>query len=136
MAATRSAFPIDRCPGGSTAGALLPVVLSVLEHPATEEKHVKSDEEIIAMRVLAHFARPAPNAEEHPFPELTQREREVLDAIARGEANPDIARRLQISAKTVKNYVSAIFAKMQVVDRSQAIVRARDAGLGIGPRTQ
>lgn len=90
----------------------------------------------IAMRVLAHFARPAPNAKEHPFPELTQREREVLDAIARGEANPEIARRLQISAKTVKNYVSAIFTKMQVAGRSQAIVRAREAGLGIGPSTQ
>ena len=47
MAATRSAFPIDRCCGGSTTAALLPGVLSVLKHPATEEKHVKSDEEIM-----------------------------------------------------------------------------------------
>jgi len=86
--------------------------------------------------VLAHSARPATGADKQPFPELTQREREVLDAIARGEPNPEIARRLQISGKTVKNYVSAIFAKMQVADRSQAIVRAREAGLGIGPNTQ
>ncbi len=90
----------------------------------------------IARRVLAHFARPATSADNQPFPELTQREREVLDAIARGEPNPEIARRLQISGKTVKNYVSAIFAKMQVADRSQAIVRAREAGLGIGPNPQ
>jgi DNA-binding NarL/FixJ family response regulator len=90
----------------------------------------------IAQRVLAHFARPATSADNQPFPELTQREREVLDAIARGEPNPEIARRLQISGKTVKNYVSAIFAKMQVADRGQAIVRAREAGLGIGPNTQ
>ena len=53
MAATGSAFPIDRCPGGSTTGALLPGVLSVLKHPATEEKHVKSDEEI--MEILEAF---------------------------------------------------------------------------------
>ncbi len=90
----------------------------------------------IAQRVLAYFARPATSTDNQPFPELTQREREVLDAIARGEPNPEIARRLQISGKTVKNYVSAIFAKMQVADRGQAIVRAREAGLGIGPNMQ
>lgn len=90
----------------------------------------------IAMRVLDHFAGPAPTAGKQPFPRLTQREREVLDAIARGEPNPEIARRLQISAKTVKNYVSAIFAKIQVADRGQAIVRAREAGLGVGPSTE
>ena len=68
----------------------------------------------------------------HRFPELTQREWEVLDAIARGDANPEIARRLQISSKTVKNYVSAMLAKMQVPDRS-AIVRAREARVHISP---
>ena len=53
MAATRSAFPIDRCPGGSTAGAILPGVLSMSMHPATKEKHVKSDEE--RMEILEAF---------------------------------------------------------------------------------
>ncbi|WP_214107521.1 response regulator [Acrocarpospora catenulata] len=66
-----------------------------------------------------------------PFPALTDREREVLDLIAAGRSNPEIARRLFLSDKTVRNHVSAIFAKLQVADRAQAIVRAREAGLGL-----
>ncbi len=64
------------------------------------------------------------------FPELTDREREVLDLIAQGLSNPEIAARLYLSPKTVRNHISNIFAKLQVADRAQAIVRAREAGLG------
>jgi DNA-binding NarL/FixJ family response regulator len=64
------------------------------------------------------------------FPELTAREAEVLDLLARGTSNQEIARRLHLSAKTVRNHVSNVFLKLQVADRSQAIVRAREAGLG------
>ena len=64
------------------------------------------------------------------FPELTSREREVLDLIAQGLSNPEIVARLYLSPKTVRNHISNIFAKLQVADRAQAIVRAREAGLG------
>jgi DNA-binding NarL/FixJ family response regulator len=64
------------------------------------------------------------------FPELTDREREILDLIAAGKNNQEIARSLFLSVKTVQNYVSDIFTKLQVADRAQAIVRAREAGLG------
>lgn len=64
------------------------------------------------------------------FPALTDREREVLDLIAEGYDNTTIASQLVISTKTVRNYVSNIFSKLQVADRAQAIIRAREAGLG------
>jgi len=67
-----------------------------------------------------------------PFPELTEREREVLELIAQGHSNPAIAERLVLSVKTVQNHVSSILGKLQAVDRAQAIVRARDAGFGKG----
>ena len=82
----------------------------------------------VATRVLAYFA--APPRAVSPFPELTAREREVLDLLAAGHNNQQIAQRLGLSAKTVANHLSAIFAKLQVADRTQAILRARDAGLG------
>jgi DNA-binding NarL/FixJ family response regulator len=82
----------------------------------------------VAARVLSFFATPpAPPA---PFPELTARERQVLDLLAAGRGNHQIAERLGLSAKTVANHLSAIFGKLQVADRTQAILRARDAGLG------
>jgi DNA-binding NarL/FixJ family response regulator len=65
-----------------------------------------------------------------PFPALSEREREVLDLMARGEGNAGIARRLFLSEKTVRNYVSSIFTKLDVDSRPAAIVRAREAGLG------
>lgn len=65
-----------------------------------------------------------------PFPDLTDREREVLDLVARGLDNAAIARRLALSPKTVRNHLSNILTKLQVADRAQAIVRAREAGLG------
>ncbi|MPY80050.1 MAG: response regulator [Actinophytocola sp.] len=82
----------------------------------------------VAQRVLRYFSAPPSVAE--PFPELTAREREVLNLLAGGLANAAIAARLGLKPKTVANNVSAIFAKLQVADRAEAIVRARDAGLG------
>ena len=67
-----------------------------------------------------------------PFSDLTDREREVLDMIASGENNQEIAGKLHISPKTVSNHISSIFNKLQVSDRAQAIVKARQAGLGSG----
>ena len=69
------------------------------------------------------------------FPELTDREREVLDLVAAGCGNHEIARRLALSEKTVRNHVSAILLKLQVRDRAAAVAKARDAGLGTTPRT-
>jgi DNA-binding NarL/FixJ family response regulator len=65
-----------------------------------------------------------------PFPDLTDREREVLDQVARGLDNLSIARRLSLSPKTVRNHLSNVLTKLQVADRAAAIVRAREAGLG------
>ena len=84
----------------------------------------------IARRVLGLVS--APPAAGLPFPDLTGREREVLDLIASGARNAEIARRMSIAPKTVANHVSAIFAKLQVADRGEAIITARDAGLGRG----
>jgi len=82
-------------------------------------------------RALAFFtAAPAGGRAARPFPELTDREVEILHLIADGRSNLDIARRLQLADKTVRNHVSNVFAKLQVSDRPQAIVRAREAGLG------
>src|SRR5919199_1678693 len=67
-----------------------------------------------------------------PFPDLTAREREILALIAEGRNNAAIAARLSLSLKTVQNHVSNILSKLQVADRAQAIVRAREAGLGAG----
>jgi DNA-binding NarL/FixJ family response regulator len=82
----------------------------------------------IAQKMIAMFAT-AERAPQ-PFPDLTDREREVLDLIAQGLSNQEITRRLVVSPKTVRNHISNIFNKLQVVDRAQAIVRAREAGLG------
>jgi DNA-binding NarL/FixJ family response regulator len=82
----------------------------------------------VATRVLAYFSKPA--AQPQVFPTLTDREREILNLIARGHPNPSIAKQLSLSTKTVGNYVSNIFTKLQVADRAQAIIRAREAGLG------
>ena len=82
----------------------------------------------VAERIVGLFS--AARARPEPFPDLTDREREVLELIARGLANAEIARRLSVAPKTVRNHVSNIFNKLQVVDRAQAIVRAREAGMG------
>jgi DNA-binding NarL/FixJ family response regulator len=84
----------------------------------------------IAARLMAFFANIHPAAPPQIFPELTDRERELLDLIARGHRNAEIAARLVLSEKTVRNHVSNILSKLQVADRAQAIIRAREAGLG------
>jgi DNA-binding NarL/FixJ family response regulator len=86
----------------------------------------------IARRMLDFFAAPPVTGTE-PFPDLTPREREVLDLIAAGLSNTAIAARLGLAAKTVGNHISAIFAKLQVATRAEAIIRAREAGLGRPP---
>lgn len=86
----------------------------------------------IASRVLAWFRTGGVGDRLTPFPELTEREREVLDLVARGLTNAEIARRLVVSDKTVRNHVSNVFAKLQVGDRATAVARARDAGMGAG----
>lgn len=85
----------------------------------------------IAQRLMEYFAgAPQPGTTEPPFPELTPREFEVLQLIAQGLTNNAIAEKLVLSPKTVRNQVSTIFSKLQVANRAEAIIRARDAGLG------
>jgi len=83
----------------------------------------------IASRLMDFFAAPRPAVPKELFPTLTEREREILQLIARGSSNNEISQELTLSVKTVNNYVSNIFSKLQVADRAQAIIRARDAGL-------
>jgi DNA-binding NarL/FixJ family response regulator len=85
----------------------------------------------IADRVIAFFSSAGlRSGAATPFPQLTEREREVLDLVARGCDNPTIARRLFLSDKTVRNHVSACLMKLQVASRAEAVALARDAGLG------
>ena len=88
----------------------------------------------IASRLLNFFHDTPPQSKRKslttPFPELTEREQEILASIARGDTNDKIAEQLSISLKTVRNHVSNIFNKLQVMNRTQAAIRARDAGLG------
>jgi DNA-binding NarL/FixJ family response regulator len=84
----------------------------------------------IAQRLIGFFARLEPVSRPELFPELTDREREILALIAEAKTNAEIAEKLVISLKTVRNHVSNIFSKLQVADRAQAAIRAREAGLG------
>ena len=84
----------------------------------------------IARRLIGFFAAPASPSPPPVFPELTEREREILDLIARGSSNAEIAGRLFLSPKTVRNNVSNILSKLQLASRAEAIVRAREAGMG------
>ena len=84
----------------------------------------------IAQRLIGFFSTSRPSVQARIFPELTERESEILGLIAQGRTNEDIAGQLVLSLKTVRNHVSNIFSKLQVADRAQAMIRARDAGLG------
>ena len=84
----------------------------------------------IAKRMIQYFAALPKTASAFSFRELTEREREILHLMARGLNNTAIAHTLSLSLKTVQNYVSNIFVKLQVADRAEAIVRAHEAGLG------
>ncbi|WP_210505842.1 response regulator transcription factor [Naasia sp. SYSU D00057] len=79
---------------------------------------------------IRRFLTSGPATTATPFPDLTAREREILDLLADGRSNAEIASALFLSLKTVKNHLTSIFAKLQVADRAQAAVRARQAGLG------
>ena len=83
----------------------------------------------IATRMMEFFNAMHPQTVPDIFPELTDREREVLGLIARGYNNADIARALVISPKTVSNHITNILSKLQVADRAEAIIKAREAGL-------
>ena len=83
----------------------------------------------IAGRLVDYFAALHPSHSPQAFPELSSREREILTLLAQGYKNAEIAERLVISSKTARNYVSNIISKLQVADRAQAILRARDAGM-------
>jgi DNA-binding NarL/FixJ family response regulator len=88
----------------------------------------------VASRILGYFTDPArPTSSHDQFPELTDRERHVLDLLARGRRTADIAAELYLSPKTVSNHLTVIFAKLQVAGRGEAIVRARERGLGTTP---
>jgi len=86
----------------------------------------------VANRIIGFFASSRVELPQDVFSDLTNREREILELIARGETNTRIAERLFISLKTVRNHVSNIYSKLQVVDRAQAVIRARNAGMGNG----
>lgn len=81
-------------------------------------------------RRMSHFFTAGREGDAHPFPELTSRERDVLGLVADGMSNTDIAAKLGLTEKTVRNNVSNIFAKLLVVDRAAAVAKARTAGLG------
>jgi DNA-binding NarL/FixJ family response regulator len=84
----------------------------------------------VARRIVGTFLETSEKLARGTFPELTSRERQVLDLLAAGQRNSRIAAELGLSEKTVRNHLSSILAKLQVEDRSAAIVRAREAGLG------
>jgi DNA-binding NarL/FixJ family response regulator len=85
----------------------------------------------IARRMMYYFEAKTKAVQVDVFPQLTEREREVLDHIARGENNTEIATELGLNPKTVRNHVSNILSKLHASDRAQAIIMAREAGLGI-----
>jgi DNA-binding NarL/FixJ family response regulator len=102
-------------------------ILKVIRAVAGGEAHFEPK---IARHLMSFFSAPRPAAPSEAFPELTAREREILDLIAAGKNNQEIASQLYLSPKTVRNHISNIFTKLQVADRAQAIIRAREAGLG------
>lgn len=108
-------------------GADQSVVLRAIRAAANGESLFSPE---IAERLMHFFANLKPTAPAEIFPELTAREREILTLIAQGDTNADIAAKLTLSVKTVRNHVSNIFNKLQVADRVQAAIRAREAGFG------
>lgn len=114
---------------GKLTAALIPNAEFV---PLESVNHVLLPDEPAWHHLVAEFRRfmPGESVGGDAFAELTERERQVLDLIARGLDNDDIARALELSGKTVGNHITRIFAKTGVRTRAQAIVRARDLGYG------
>ncbi|HET7479899.1 MAG TPA: response regulator transcription factor [Rubrobacteraceae bacterium] len=83
----------------------------------------------VAARLMDFFTTSRPAVPREAFPTLTEREREMLHLMAKGSSNAEISHLLSLSAKTVANYVSNILHKLQVADRKEAVIRAREAGL-------
>jgi DNA-binding NarL/FixJ family response regulator len=108
-------------------GADQDVILRAIRSAANGESLFSPE---IAKRLMNFFANLRPPPSPNTFPELTDRERELLHYIARGDTNERIAEILAISLKTVRNHVSSIFNKLRVADRTQAAIRAREAGFG------
>jgi DNA-binding NarL/FixJ family response regulator len=102
-------------------------ILMVARAVAGGEAHFGPE---IARRLVDFFSAPKAVSSEEALPELTARERDILGLIAQGHTNATIAARLFVSPHTVRNHITHIFAKLQVADRAQAIIRAREAGLG------
>ena len=102
-------------------------ILKVLRAVAGGEAYFGPE---IARRLVDFFSAPKVASPEEALPELTARERDILSLIAQGHSNAKIAARLFVSPNTVRNHITHIFAKLQVTDRAQAIIRAREAGLG------
>jgi DNA-binding NarL/FixJ family response regulator len=113
-------------------GADQAVLLRALRAVASGESLFSPE---IAQRLMRFFTNLEPTARPELFPELTVREQEILALIAEGKTNTEIAEKLVISLKTVRNHVSNIFSKLQVADRAQAVIRAREAGLGSSTST-
>jgi len=86
----------------------------------------------VAQRLMQYFATVRRPVADDAFPELTERERQILGLLAQNRSNQEIADRLVLSVKTIRNHLSNICTKLQVADRTQAMMRARDAGLGRG----
>lgn len=108
---------------GSDRGDIIRSIASVAEGEAVFGP-------AIAKRMLAFFSGAPGAAQPTPFPELTTREREILDLVAEGLGNQAIARRLTLAPKTVRNAVSTILGKLHAADRADAIAQARRHGLG------
>jgi len=109
-------------------GADAEEVLKVVGAVGEGEAHFGPE---IARRLMSFFSAPqSATTPPRAFPELTEREEEVLSLMARGKSNQEIAQGLFLSLKTVRNHASNIFLKLQVGDRAQAVIRAREAGLG------
>jgi len=113
-------------------GAQRPELLRAVRAAAAGEALLGAD---VARRLSSYVVAPSADGGRsgRPFPELTDRELEILDLIARGRSNTEISDGLVLSPKTVRNHVSNVFAKLDARDRADAIVRAREAGLGGGP---
>ncbi|MFD7341264.1 response regulator [Streptomyces violascens] len=110
---------------GADTIEIIRAVLAVASGDAVYGEHV-------AHRIVDFFTSAHRDYVARVFPQLTDREREILELVAAGCGNHEIARRLVLSDKTVRNYVSAILTKLQVRDRAAAVAKARDAGLGSG----